>query len=95
MNRMQDKSPVLESCDFLSINDIRDEDSRRLLNKLIIEWFKYIGENGCEQIPERQREGSELAYSADSADRQKRVCMKRFSRWKRYLGVVYSVGERE
>ena len=52
MNRMQDKSPVLESCDFLSINDIRDEDSRRLLNKLIIEWFKYIGENGCEQICE-------------------------------------------
>lgn len=37
MNRMQDKRPMLESCDFLSINDIRDEDSRRLLNKLIIE----------------------------------------------------------
>lgn len=58
---------------------------RRLLNNLIIELFKYTAENERRQILERQRQGIELAkekgkykgrplaYSADSADKQKRV----------------------
>ncbi|MDA9461983.1 Resolvase [Enterococcus mundtii 3F] len=58
---------------------------RKLLNNLIIEWFKYKAENERKQIRKRQRQGIELAkekgkykdrtlaYSADSTDKQKRI----------------------
>lgn len=68
-----------------SLNGIQDDNLRRLLNNLIIELFKYTAENERKQIRKRQRQGIELAkekgkykgrplaYSADSADKQKRV----------------------
>ena len=85
MNQIQDKDATLEILNLPSLNGIQDDNLRRLLNNLIIELFKYTAENERKQIRERQRQGIELAkekgkykgrpmaYSADSADKQKRV----------------------
>ncbi|MGX4685846.1 recombinase family protein [Vagococcus sp. JNUCC 83] len=85
MNQIQDKGATLEILNLPSLNGIQDDNLRRLLNNLIIELFKYTAENERKQIRERQRQGIELAkekgkykgrplaYSADSADKQKRV----------------------
>mgnify|MGYP003428055689 CR=1 FL=1 len=85
MNQIQDKGATLEILNLPSLNGIQDDNLRRLLNNLIIELFKYTAENEREQILERQKQGIELAkekgkyrgrplaYSADSANKQKRV----------------------
>ena len=85
MNQIQDKGAILEILNLPSLSGIQDDNLRRLLNNLIIELFKYTSENERKQIRERQRQGIELAkekgkykgrpfaYSADSADKQKRV----------------------
>ena len=85
MNQIQDKGATLEILNLPSLNGIQDDNLRRLLNNLIIELFKYSAENEREQILERQKQGIELAkekgkyrgrplaYSADSANKQKRV----------------------
>ena len=85
MNQIQDKGATLEILNLPSLNGIQDDNLRRLLNNLIIELFKYTAENERKQIRERQRQGIELAkekgkyrgrplaYSADSANKQKRV----------------------
>lgn len=85
MNQIQDKGATLEILNLPSLSGIKDDNLRRLLNNLIIELFKYTAENERKQIRERQRQGIELAkekgkykgrpfaYSADSADKQKRV----------------------
>lgn len=85
MNQIQDKGATLEILNLPSLNGIQDDNLRRLLNNLIIELFKYTAENERKQILERQKQGIELAkekgkyrgrplaYSADSANKQKRV----------------------
>lgn len=85
MNQIQDKGATIEILNLPSLNGIQDDNLRRLLNKLLIEPFKYTAENERKQIRERQRQGIELAkekgkykgrplaYSADSTDKQKRV----------------------
>ena len=85
MNQIQDKGATLEILNLPSLNGIQDDNLRRLLNNLIIELFKYTAENERKQIRERQKQGIELAkekgkyrgrplaYSADSANKQKRV----------------------
>ncbi|WP_429967340.1 recombinase family protein [Enterococcus sp. AZ173] len=85
MNQIQDKGATLEILNLPTLNGIQDDNLRRLLNNLIIELFKYTAENERKQIRERQKQGIELAkekgkykgrpfaYSADSADKQKRV----------------------
>ncbi len=85
MNQIQDKGAALEILSLPSLSGTQEVNSRRLLNNLIIELFKYTAENERKQIREWQRQGIELAkekgkykgipfaYSADSADKQKCV----------------------
>lgn len=63
MNKIQAKGATLEVLNLPSMNGIQDENLRRLINKLVIELYKYQAESERIKIRERQQQGIEIAKS--------------------------------
>ncbi|WP_394454606.1 recombinase family protein [Lactococcus lactis] len=61
MNAIQQKGATLEVLNLPSMNGIKDENLRRLINNLVVELYKYQAESERKRIKERQAQGIELA----------------------------------
>lgn len=63
MNEIQQKGATLEVLNLPSMNGIKDDNLRRLINNLVIELYKYQAESERKRIKERQAQGIAIAKS--------------------------------